>query len=89
MESPVKTPNISEMMSRFARSCKLCSMKFLAELNDFPGGYPNGQNIPYWEILIVNGSENQKIDENGPHPLLDGDLNLACPKDDNSLEIII
>uniref|UniRef100_A0A0D6QYR6 Uncharacterized protein n=1 Tax=Araucaria cunninghamii TaxID=56994 RepID=A0A0D6QYR6_ARACU len=41
MESPVKTPNISEIMSRFARSCKVRSMEFLAELNDFPDGYPN------------------------------------------------
>ena len=89
MELPVKTPIISEMMSRFARSCKLRSMEFLAELNDFLDGYPNGQNVPYQEIPTENGSENQKIDENGPHPLLDGDLNLACPKDDNSLEIII
>lgn len=41
MESPVKTPNISGMLHRFARSCKLRSIEFLAELNDFPEGYPN------------------------------------------------
>lgn len=41
MESPVKTPNISGILHRFARSCKLKSIEFLAELNDFPEGYPN------------------------------------------------
>lgn len=41
MESPVKTPNISGILHRFARSCKLRSIEFLAELNDFPEGYPN------------------------------------------------
>ncbi|GLJ13008.1 hypothetical protein SUGI_0203270 [Cryptomeria japonica] len=89
MESPVKTPNISEMMSRFARSCKLRSMEFLAELNDFPDGYPNAQNLPYQEIPTENGSENQKIVEDNPVLLFDGDSNSARAADDNSLEVMI
>lgn len=61
MESPVKTPNISGMLHRFARSCKLRSIEFLAELNDFPEGYPNP---PLLEQVDGDGAEpNEKAQQ--------------------------
>ncbi|KAH9313670.1 hypothetical protein KI387_022297, partial [Taxus chinensis] len=93
MESPVKTPNISEIMSRFARSCKLRSMEFLAELNDFPDGYPNAQNLidlknPTENDMKGENTENAEKGENGSVLLLDGDSNPGRSPDD-SLEVMV
>eukprot|EP01018_Ginkgo_biloba_P037554 Gb_30106 [translate_table: standard] len=40
MESPVKTPNITEIVQRFARTCKLRTIEFFGEETEFLTGYP-------------------------------------------------